>query len=44
LKGKSKKGRTAKAITLEIENKQEEGIEENISESESDCIIVASHR
>jgi len=43
-KGKSKKGRTAKATTLEIEDKQEEGIEENISESESDCIIVASRR
>jgi hypothetical protein len=44
LKGKSKKGRTTKAITLEIEDEQEEGIEENISESESDCIIVASRR
>ena len=43
-KGKSKKGRIAKPITLEIEDEQEEGIEENISESESDCIIVASRR
>jgi hypothetical protein len=44
LKGKSKKGRTTKAITLEIEDEQEEGIEENISESESDCIIVDNFR
>jgi hypothetical protein len=33
-----------KAITLEIEDKEEEGIEENISESEGDCIIVVSRR
>jgi hypothetical protein len=43
-KGKSKKGRTIKATTLEIEDEEEGGIEENISESESDCIIVASRR
>jgi hypothetical protein len=43
-KGKSKKGRTTKAITLEIGDEEEEGIEENISESGSDCIIVASRR
>jgi hypothetical protein len=43
-KGKSKKRRTTKATTLEIENEEEESIENNISESESDYIIVASRR
>jgi hypothetical protein len=43
-KGKSRKGRTTKAVTLGIEEEEEKGIEENISESESDCIIVASRR
>jgi hypothetical protein len=43
-KGKSKKRRTTKAIIPEIEEEEEEGIEEDISESESDCIIVASSR
>jgi hypothetical protein len=41
-KGKSKKRRTTKAIIPEIEEDEEEGMEEDISESESDCIIVAS--
>jgi hypothetical protein len=33
-----------KATTPEIEDKEEEDIEEDISESESDYIIVASFR
>jgi hypothetical protein len=43
-KGKSKKRRTTKAIIPEIEEGEEEDIEDDISESESDCIIVASSR
>jgi len=43
-KGKSNQRRTTKAIIPEIEEEEEEGIEENGSESESDCIIVASSR
>ena len=43
-KGKSKKRRTIKAITPEIEDEEEESIENSIYESESDCIIVASSR
>jgi hypothetical protein len=43
-KGKAKKRRTTKATTPEIEEEEEESIEEDISESESDCIIVASSR
>jgi hypothetical protein len=43
-KGKTKKRRTTKVITPEIEEEEEEGIEEDISESKSDCIIVASSR
>jgi hypothetical protein len=43
-KGKSKKRRITKAITPEIEDEEEEGIENSIYESESDCIIVASSR
>jgi hypothetical protein len=43
-KGKTKKRRTTKVITPEIEEEEEEGIEEDVSESESDCIIVASSR
>jgi hypothetical protein len=33
-----------KAIIPEIEEEEEKDIEEGISESESDCIIVASSR
>jgi hypothetical protein len=43
-KRKTKKRRTIKAITPEIEEEEEEHIKEDISESESDCIIVASSR
>jgi hypothetical protein len=43
-KEKLKKRRTTKAIIPEIEEEEEEGIEEDISKSESDCIIVASSR
>ena len=43
-KGKSRKRRTIRAITPEIEDEEEEDIEESIYESESDCIIVASSR
>jgi hypothetical protein len=39
-----KKRRIIKAITLEIEDSEEEGIKDNILESESDHIIVASRR
>jgi hypothetical protein len=41
-KEKSKKRRTTRAITPKIEDEEEEGIEEIIYESESDCTIVAS--
>jgi hypothetical protein len=41
---KTKKRRTTKATTLETEEEEEEGIESNTSESESDCIIVASSK
>jgi hypothetical protein len=44
LKRKTKKRRTTKATTPEIEDEEEESIEEDISGSESDCIIVASSR
>ena len=44
LKGKLKKKQTARAEALEIEDEREEGIEESIYKSESDCIIVASSR
>jgi hypothetical protein len=44
LKGKLKKKRIARAEALEIEDEREEGIEESIYKSESDCIIVASSR
>ena len=43
-KGKSKRRRTTRATTPVIEDEEEEGIEESIYESESDCIIVASSR
>ena len=43
-KGKSRKRRTTKVITPEIEEEEEEGIKESIYESESDCIIVVSRR
>jgi len=43
-KGKAKKRRTTRATTPENESEEEEGIESSISESESDCIIVASTR
>jgi hypothetical protein len=43
-KEKLKKRRTIKAIIPEIKEEEEEGIEEDISKSESDCIIVASSR
>jgi hypothetical protein len=43
-KGKTKKKRTTNTTTPEIEEEEEESIEEDISESESDCIIVASSR
>jgi hypothetical protein len=39
-----KKRRTIKATTPEIEEEEEESIDEDISESKSDCIIVASSR
>jgi hypothetical protein len=44
LKGKSKKRRTTRATTPELEDKDEEDIENSIYESESDCNIVASSR
>jgi hypothetical protein len=44
LKGKSKKRRITRAITPGIEDKEEEGIEDTIYESDSDCIIVASSK
>jgi hypothetical protein len=43
-KGKSKKRRTTRAITPEIEDEEEECIDEDIYESEGDHIIVASSR
>jgi hypothetical protein len=43
-KEKLKKIRTTKAIIPEIKEEEEEGIEEDISESKSDYIIVASSR
>jgi hypothetical protein len=43
-KGKSRKRRTTKVITPEIEEEEEEGIEESIYESKSDCIVVVSRR
>jgi actin-related protein len=43
-KRKLKKKRTTKAKTPEIESEEEEDIEEDISESGSDRIIVASSR
>ena len=43
-KGKSKRRQTTRAMTPIIEDKEEEGIEESIYESKSDCIIVASSR
>jgi hypothetical protein len=43
-KGKTKKKRTTRATTPEIESEEEEDIENSIYESESDCIIVASTR
>jgi hypothetical protein len=43
-KGKSKKRRIIRAITPEIEDEEEECIDEDIYESEGDCIIVASSR
>jgi mannose-1-phosphate guanylyltransferase len=42
--GKAEKRRTIKATTPEIEEEEEESIDEDISESESNCIIVASSR
>jgi hypothetical protein len=44
LKRNMKKRQTTTATTPEIEDEEEEGIEESISESENDCIIVASSR
>jgi hypothetical protein len=44
LKRKSKKRRTTKAITLKIEDEEEEDIENSVCKSESNCIIVASSR
>jgi hypothetical protein len=44
LKGKTKKRRTIKVTTPEIEEEEEEDIEEDISESKSDYIIVVSSR
>jgi hypothetical protein len=44
LKRKLKKKQTTRATTPEIESKQEEDIKEDMSESGSDCIIVASSR
>ena len=43
-KGKAKKRRIAKATTPEIRDEEEEDLESIISESGSDCIIVASRR
>ena len=43
-KGKSRKRRTTRAITPEIEDEEVEGIEESIYKSKSDYIIVASSR
>jgi hypothetical protein len=43
-KGKSKKKRTARVTTPEIGDEGQEGIDEDIYESGSDCIIVASSR
>ena len=43
-KAKPKKRRTARVLTPEIEEVEEEDIEEDISESRSDYIIVASSR
>jgi hypothetical protein len=44
LKGKLRKRQTTKVITPEIEEEEEEGIEESIYESESDCIVVVSRK
>jgi hypothetical protein len=44
LKRKAKKRRTIKASTPEIKEEEEESIDKDISESKSDCIIVASSR
>jgi fructose-1-phosphate kinase PfkB-like protein len=44
IKEKDKKETNVKATTPEIEEEEEEDIKEDISESESDCIIVASSR
>jgi hypothetical protein len=44
LKRKTKNRQTAKATTPEIEEEEEEDIKEDMSDSESDCIIVASSR
>lgn len=43
-KGKSKKKRMTRAITPKIENEEEEETESSITESEGDCIIIASSR
>jgi hypothetical protein len=43
-KGKLRKKRSIRVTTPEIEDEEEEGIKEDIYESESDCIIVASSR
>jgi hypothetical protein len=43
-KGKSKKRRTRRAITPEIEDEGEVDIENSIYKSESDYIIVVSSR
>ena len=43
-KGKSRKRRITKAIIPEIEEEEEEDIKEDILESRSDYIIVASSR
>jgi hypothetical protein len=43
-KGKSNSIRTTRVITPKIEDGEEEGAEESIYESESDCITVASSR
>jgi hypothetical protein len=43
-KGKSKKRGIIRAITPKIEDEGEEGIEESIYKSESDCIIIANSR
>jgi hypothetical protein len=43
-KRKSKKRRTTKAIIPETKKEEEEDIKDDISESKSDCIIVASSR